>query len=146
MNSRLTKKQARMLAGNATQTRFTWAVIFLAFIAGLVGLLPLATPYESTWFTNNFLLFLMLTYVSLAFGLSYSFYAIWKTTYLILLLITCEDPKVKRFLQTHWTVFYSVFFVRNDKVVFRKSLATACSFGIAIPWVILFFLRYILLQ
>jgi hypothetical protein len=38
---KLEREEAEKLAGNATQTLFTWAVIFLAFIAGLVGLLPI---------------------------------------------------------------------------------------------------------
>jgi len=72
----LTPEEAEKLANNAAQTKFTWAVIFLAFIAGLVCLLPLVKPYEMTiwWWEFNTVLFIV--YFVLTLGLSYSFYTL----------------------------------------------------------------------
>jgi hypothetical protein len=43
----LRPEEAKRLADIATQTSFNWAVLFLAFIAGLAGLLQIVKPYES---------------------------------------------------------------------------------------------------
>jgi len=82
LQAELQLEEVRMLSDYATQARFTWAVIFLAFIAGLVGLLPLIKQYGSNygWLLTGLLSF---TYIMLDFGLSLSFYKICYTSFLL---------------------------------------------------------------
>jgi hypothetical protein len=126
---KLQPEEAKRLADIAMHTSFNWVVMFLAFIAGLVGLLQVAKPYESNlgWWAFSILLFI--AYSALSFGLSYSIYATFHTRFLIIYLRNLyETPSVKSFLNEYWSRFYTPLIVhRNDKVLFRKRLAIFLS-------------------
>jgi len=114
----------RWLGDSATQTRFTWAVIFVALVTVLVGLLAMIEPYNST---DNPLLngTISIIYFGLTIGMSYTFYGMCRTTFIIDLLIDkYEKPAVKSFLETHWKVFYNSLICKKEKneIVFRKKL------------------------
>jgi hypothetical protein len=67
----------RKLEDGATQTRFTWAVIFLTFITALIGLLPMTESLTGTSkpLFNGTISFI---YFILTIGVSYTFFAICK--------------------------------------------------------------------
>lgn len=50
---KLPPEEAKRLADIAMQTSFNWVVMFLAFIAGLAGLLQIAKPYEARAFKSH---------------------------------------------------------------------------------------------
>jgi len=135
---------AKKLADNAMHTRFTWAVIFLALIAGLAGLLPMMKPYESDW-SLPFNIVLLIVYSTLTGFLSYSFYAICYTSFLLECLIDIfEKRSVKDFLKKYWSPSYLGFFrtKRNNEVKFRRNAVIAGSVVVAIFSMALFFLKY----
>lgn len=121
--------EAKRLADNAMNTSFNWAVMFLAFVAGLVGLLQIAKPYESNLGWWAFSILLLIAYSALTFGLSYSIYATFHTRFLIIYLRSLyETPIVKSFLLEYWSRFYTPLIVdRNDKVLFKKRFAILLS-------------------
>lgn len=138
---KLEPEEAEMLAGNATQTLFTWAVIFLAFIAGLVGLLPVIKPYEMTTYWWAFSTILFIVYFVLALGLSYSFYTLWKTSSIIEKLRPYyESERVTRFLKENWSVFYLRLIVTKEHEFARWSVMFLAVIWGAL-WILLFFLK-----
>ena len=137
----LTPEEAEKLAKNATQTLFTWAVIFLAFIAGLVGLLPMIKPYEMTlqWWAYNTVLFIV--YLVLTAGLSYSFYTLWRTSAIIVKLRShYESTAVSNFLEKNWSVFYLRLIVTKDRKFAKRTVMTLAVIWGGL-WIALFLLR-----
>lgn len=138
---KLEPEEAEKLAGNATQTLFTWAVIFLAFIAGLVGLLPAIKPYEMTTYWWAFSTILFIAYFVLALGLSYSFYTLWKTSSIIEKLRSYyESERVTRFLKENWSVFYLRLIVTKEHKFARWTVMFLAVIWGAL-WILLFFLK-----
>jgi hypothetical protein len=122
--SELESDEARRLEDSATQTRFTWAVIFVALVTVLVGLLAMIKPYNSTD-NPSFNYAITIEYFVLTIGMSYTFYAMCRTTFILdLLMDKYEEPAVKSFLETHWKVFYNSLICKkeNNEIVFRKKL------------------------
>jgi len=126
---KLQPDEAKRLAEVATQTSFNWVVMFLAFIAGLVGLLQIARPYESSLGWWAFSILLLIAYSTLTFGLSYTIYATFHTRFLIIYLRNLyETPTVKNFLIEYWSRLYTPLIVhRNDNVMFKKWFAISLS-------------------
>jgi len=128
--NKLTPQEAKELADNATQTRFNWAINFLAFIAGLVGLLQIAEPYESRYGWWAFSIPLFVAYSFLSLGLSYSVYATFHTSYLIIYLRKLyETSTVVSFLEKYWSRRYAGLIVvyKNNEPIFRKWFAVFLS-------------------
>jgi hypothetical protein len=137
----LTPEEAEKLANHVAQTKFTWAVIFLAFIAGLVGLLPLVKPYEMTiwWWEFNTVFFIV--YFVLTLGLSYSFYTLWRTSSIIEKLRPYyESERVTRFLTENWSVFYLRLIVTKEHKFARWTVMFLAVIWGAL-WILLFFLK-----
>ncbi|MCJ7424612.1 hypothetical protein MUP01_10150 [Candidatus Bathyarchaeota archaeon] len=137
----LSPEEAEKLASNATQTLFTWAVIFLAFIAGLVGLLPMVKPYEMTtwWWAYNTVLFIV--YLVLTAGLSYSFYTLWRTSSIIVKLRPYyESTAVTDFLKKNWSVFYLRLIVTKGHNFAKWAVMFLAVIWGAL-WIALFFLK-----
>jgi uncharacterized membrane protein (DUF485 family) len=139
----LTPEEAEKLANNATQTLFTWAVIFLAFIAGLVGLLPMVKPYEMTTWGWGFSIVLFIAYFVLTLGLCYSFYTLWRTSSIIVTLRPYyESKRVTDFLEENWSVFYlRLFLTKGRKFAKRTVMFLAVIWGAL--WISLFFLKFL---
>ena len=109
-------EEARIIGSSAAQVRFTWAVIFVAFVTVLVGLLVMIEPISST--TNplfNYTISIM--YLALIVGMSYTFFAICHTSFIIDKLIEEHETKaVKDFLKEYWNPSYvSLFSIRKKK-------------------------------
>lgn len=138
---KLKPEEAEKLAANATQTLFTWAVVFLAFIAGLVGLLPLVKPYELNIWWWGFSIILFAVYFVLTLGLSYSFYTLWRTSSIIEdLRGKYETPTVKEYLTKNWAVFYlRLILTKEHKFARRTVMSLAAIWGAL--WILLFFLK-----
>jgi len=118
----LSSTDVEKLSERAMHTRFTWAVIFLAFLTGIVGLLSTALNFEAS-IKSPFGQVVYIVYTSLSIGLSYSFYALCHTSFLIAYLISkYENEATKSFLTHYWSRFYTLLFstTRNNEVVFRK--------------------------
>lgn len=130
----LKPKEVRMLSDYATQTRFTWAVILLAFITGLIGMLSIAKQYSS----NSACLltaFLFFVYAVLDLGLSFSFYKMCYTSYLIDVLRQYQSPAVMRFVDKYWSYRYRGVYVveRNNEPGFRRW---AVVLLVALMWIV----------
>jgi uncharacterized membrane protein len=114
--SELGDKEARRLADSATQTRFTWAVIFIALVTVLVGLLSIIEPFDSTKnpFFNDAI---SIIYGVLTFFTSYTFYAICHTSFILSKMIIEHEPKaIQDFLEEYWNPRYSkLIFVTKEK-------------------------------
>lgn len=138
---KLKPEEAEKLANNATQTKFTWAVIFLAFIAGLVGLLPMAKPYEESSYWWGFSIVLFTAYSILTLGLSYSFYALWRTSAIIEELRSIyESAAIQNYATKNWSVFYLRLILTKDyRFAKRTVIFLAIIWGAL--WILLFFLK-----
>lgn len=137
----LTSEEAEKLAKNATQTLFTWAVVFLAFIAGLVGLLPITKPYEMTTQWWGFSIVLFVVYFVLTLGLSYSFYTLWRISSIIEdLRGYYETPAVKEYLTRNWAVFYLRLVLTKDRKFAKWTVMFLAAIWGAL-WISLFFLK-----
>lgn len=138
---KLNPEEAEKLAKNATQTKFTWAVVFLAFIAGLVGLLSVVKPYELNSYWWGFSIVAFIVYSILALGLSYSFYALWRTSAIIEELRPLyESDAAKGFVTENWSVFYLRLFLTKD-LKFAKSTVIFLTVIWGALWILLFFLK-----
>lgn len=133
----LTFDEAKMLKEAATQTRFTWVVLLLTFITALIGLLALI-PVEISCWAIPFIIFLVLAYGGLTFGLGYSVYSLCRTTFIIDLLGNYKQSiAVNDFLFKYWHVEYVKFIIKEETTkegkikVFkdRHVTALACVIG-----------------
>lgn len=105
--------EVRRLEDNASQTRFTWAVIFVALVTVLVGLLTMIEPHNLTDkpFFNGTISFM---YFALTIGMSYTFYAMCHTSFLIDKLINeKESEATQEFVKKYWHPKYSIIFSKE---------------------------------
>lgn len=140
---RLSPNDAQRLSEHVMHTRFTWTVLLLTLLTGMVGLLAVSLNFEAS-IKSAFGLAVYIVYAGLSTGLSYSFYATCHTSFLIVYLTSkYENEEIKSFLKQYWSRFYTPFFSteRNNEIVFRKRLVIA---GAVIVW--LFSLLLLLLK
>ena len=97
---KLTYSEARILSEQATHTRFTWAVIFLACITALIGLLPQIPLMDES--TSALMLLLSILYVVLDGGLALCLYKILFTTYLLEMWSRQLEPRIVKELKEKW--------------------------------------------
>jgi hypothetical protein len=120
---RLVFKEVRRLEDSATQARFTWAVLFVPLVTVLVGLLDMIEPWNSEanpLFNGT----ISVVYFVLTIGMSYTFYAICHTSFIIDKLIRENETKaIQDFLKDYWNRRYSVIFCVNKEniVEFRTK-------------------------
>jgi len=141
----LTLENAKMLKEAATQTRFTWVVLLLTFIAALIGLLTLMKPDHGNSLEELFILLLSIPYAILTVGLWYSIYALGRTTFIIDLLAKFKQPQVViDFLDRNWKVDYVKIVSKKiptnkygEEREFRKRTVRALAFLTCSVWIIL---------
>jgi hypothetical protein len=144
--NKLTPEEAEKLADRSMQTRFNWAVAFLAFIAGLVGLLQIVARYEPNWSWWAFSTVLSIAYSFLTVGLSYSIYALLHVSFIERYLREkYEKEVVKSFVNKYWSRVYTPLIIsfRGSEPIFRKRLAVFLSVCAGIVSILLLFLKFL---
>jgi hypothetical protein len=101
---KLTPSEARILSQSATDTRFTWAVIFLAFITGLIELLQNIPKVKG--FPSPLLIALSILHILMAAGLTLSLYKILYTTYLLESWSKYLGPRIVQEVKEKWTTTF----------------------------------------
>lgn len=126
----LTPSEARELSENATHTRFTWAVIFLACITALIELLPQITNVKGS--SSALTILLGTLYFLLDAGLTLSLYKLLFTTYLLEIWSRCLKPRIAQEVREKWkTIFPSILCFKEEdgQVLFTRYRAySVCGF------------------
>jgi len=108
--SELSRDDIKLLEDSAIHTRFNWAILFFTLATLLVGLLAMIEPYNSTS-KSLFNIVISIIYFVLTIGLSYAFYAICQTSFIIdKLIVEHESEAVQIFLRTYWRRKYTKLF------------------------------------
>jgi cobalamin biosynthesis protein CobD/CbiB len=122
-------KEVRRLLDSAAQTRFTWAVIFVALVTVLIGLLTMIQPYTSK-INPSFNCAISIVYFFSTMGIPYIFYATCQTSFIIDKLTSeYEKESIKEFVKQYWKAHYKFLFRKkeNGKIVFTEKTVISLS-------------------